>query len=222
MGVDTPLSPEIDLRPGDGPAESRAMTAAARTVVGTLSTHRLIPVAKHFMYDRSGDPHQQEVHVGTPLDQYPLWLAPYAAMEESGAPYFLMVTHHTLLLDPGVPSPFSAEVKNLIRSRFPHAVIMADDIGMRGLSREDGISGRIERLKTDVFLFHVGNIMPDLAPVIAGLNLSRGPESEDALYRLLNLKWKTGILSISPMHVTAGDKDGGLAAATDAASGDRG
>jgi hypothetical protein len=221
MGVDTPLSPEIDLRPGAGPAESSAMTAAARDIAGTLSAHRLIPVAKHFMFDRSGDPHRQEVHVGTPLDQYPLWLAPYAAMEEAGAPYFLMVTHHSLLLDPGVPSPLSLPVKNLIRARFPHAVIMADDIRMRGLPREDGISGTIERLKTDVFLFHAGNIMPDLAPAIEGLTKSRGPETEEALYRLLDLKWKTGILTISPTYATAAKKGGGQTAVPDAASGDR-
>ncbi len=217
MGVDTPLSPEIDLRPGAGPADSSAMTASARNIAGTLSAHRLIPVAKHFMFDQSADPHAQEVHVDTPLDQYPLWLAPYAAIEESGVPYFLMVTHHFLLLDPDAPSPLSLAVKNLIRTRFPHAVIMADDIGMRGLPREDGIAGTIGRLKTDVFLFHVGNIMPELAPVIEGLIQSRGPESEEALYRFLNLKWKMGILTISPIYATA-KKDGGQAAA----SGDRG
>lgn len=222
MGVDTPLSPEIDLRPGAGPADSSAMTAAARNIVGTLSAHRLIPVAKHFMFDWSADPHEEEVHVGTPLNQYPLWLAPYSAMEESGVPYFLMVTHHSLLLDPGVPSPLSLKVKKLIRARFPHAVIMADDIRMRGLRREGGISGTIERLKTDVFLFHAGNIMPELAPMIEGLTRSAGPESEEALYRLLNLKWKMGILTISPIYATAAKTDGGEAAAPDAASGDRG
>jgi VCBS repeat-containing protein len=217
MGVDTPLAPDVDLRRGTGPAESSAMTDAARTIAGTLSAHRLIPVAKHFMYDGSADPHEQVVHVGTPLDQYPLWLAPYAALEESGLPYFLMVSHHTLLLDPGVPSPLSLKVKNLIRAQFPNAVIMADDIRMRALG-EDGIPSTIERLKTDVFLFHAGNIMPDLAPVIEGLTKARGQESEESLYRLLNLKWKMGLLTIAPLHATAAEEDGGA----DAASGDRG
>jgi hypothetical protein len=220
MGVDTPLSPEIDLRPGAaGPADSIAMTAATRNIVGTLSAHRLIPVAKHFLYDRSADPHEQEVHVGTPLDQYPLWLAPYAAMEASGAPYFIMVTHHSLLLDPGVPSPLSPAVKNLIRTRFPHAVIMADDVRMRGLPREHGISGTIANLKTDAFLFHIGNITPQVTPVIEGLIHSRGPESEEAVYRLLHLKQQMGMVTISPIYATAAKGDASRPAARDAATG---
>ena len=221
MGVDTPLSPEIDLSPGAGPAESSAMTAAARNIAGTLSAHRLIPVAKHFMFDWSADPHEREVHVNTPLDQYPLWLAPYAAMEESGVPYFIMVTHHSLLIDPGVPSPLSPAVKNLIRARFPHAVIMADDIRMRGLSRGHSISGAIKQLKTDVFLYHIGNIMPDLAPVIEGLTQTDGSDSEEAVYRLLNLKLKMGILTISPIYASAAKMETGQAAVP-AASADRG
>ena len=204
MGFDTPLSPEADLPPGGGPAESATMTGGVRRIVKTLAAHRLIPVAKHFLFDWSGDPHEEEVQVTTPLERYPLWLAPYAALEESGRPYFLMVTHHSLLLDPGVALPLSLPAMNYIRARFPSAVIMADDVKMRGLPRRPGgISSTVAQLKTDVFLYHLGNIMPSIAPVIEGLAQTPSAESEEAVYRLLSLKWKMGILTIEPVPPAA-------------------
>lgn len=197
IGLNSALSPEVDLYPGDSVT---TMVDLAQVAATSAQEAGLVPVLKHFVYDRTiADAHDSSYFNPISDSAFRRALAPYFAVEALGQPYFIMVSHQRLPLDPTEPLPRSRVIEQFIRSNFPTALTMSDAINMGGLHRGHALREVVRTLRTDSFLFQSGNATFLAPEILLGVADADTPEAHRSVRRLLDLKRRMGLLTIEPV-----------------------
>jgi hypothetical protein len=195
IGLHSTLSPDIDIQ---SPAESASNLEFTRQVTRSIFDAGLIPSPKHFMYLRKfGNLHDEPARENLSAPFFDEALKPYDAVEAFGRPYFLMISHHSLPLDPGTPLTISSKARRYLTQRYPRATLLCDEIRMESLAPMR-LEGRIRNLSCDAFLIHSGNFIFLGGRILKGLGSVDADVSHPRVLSMLKLKQAYGLLSISP------------------------
>jgi len=201
QGLDSPLAPSADFLPVEQKRYPNIEEMARFTEAATLHLHAagIVPTLKHFGFDGTADLHQLTYQDDRSLREFEWGLLPYDTVEEQGFPYFIMTTHFSInALDPGAVATESGKVYDYIRSRFPNAVIMADELSMKGYSTQDDMSERVERAHADALLVQGGNLSPEdtRIQVYKGLKKQDSVRAKESISRMLMLKQYYGLMQV--------------------------
>jgi hypothetical protein len=210
IGLNSTLSPEVDIRQYEPVTVDSAVSLA---LVASQAAHKynMVPALKHFMYDvRLGDTHAQSPYNPISDAEFRQGLAPYVAVEALNIPYFIMVTHHRLPMDPEHPLPMSEKVVDFIRTNFKNALTISDEIKMGGLQESQlGLHYKgssfyhvATSVKTDLILFHSGNITFSITDIVRGIRDSNTAQSRRSVRKYLSLKHDLGLLQITKVSGT--------------------
>lgn len=198
IGLKSTLSPEVDVYPDE---DVGTMVDLAKTASIAATDYGMIPTLKHFLYNRNlGDAHESSFYNPLTITQFHDQLQPYYAIDSLNIPFFLMLSHHRIALDPVTPLSASKKVRAFVDSSFRNAITMSDAVNMDGLHKGKTLRAAVSGLQTDTFLFHSGNVLSYVPDIIRGLDDSQSGMSAVAVERMLKLKQRLGLVKITRLQ----------------------
>jgi hypothetical protein len=197
LGISSPLAPDVDNFIDNSSSRKRI-----NFLLDLSKNNSMFLVFKHFGYDaRLGDAHIKSFLNPISDSEFNRILIPYKIAEKKNIPYGIMLSHHSLPLDPNVPLVQSKKINEYIRKTFPNALILSDEIKMKGLLKDKNLYDLTKSIETDVLIFNSGNLKYSVQPIILGLkNKSDDEQSFKSVEKILIFKYKLGLIKFERLN----------------------